>query len=182
MPNKPGCSTIASLFLLIMMMGCASHTAPKGWLPDPDDLQTQAFGAWMQLKIEQQSESPKPNEESAEGEFIAQSQDSVYILTQQGISSISKTSISKARCTAYNAHEGNLAAWTFAGTLSTLSHGVGLILSAPVWIIAGTISTAGQSWQPILKFPKAPWSEFQKYARFPQGLPPNVDQSQLNRK
>ena len=68
------------------------------------------------------------------------------------------------------------------GALSTASHGVGLIISFPVWILIGSISTATQSYTPIQKFPVKSWDELIKYARFPQGLPRVLELGKLEPK
>ena len=68
---------------------------------------------------------------------------------------------------------GGLAAWTVAGTLSTATHGVFLVLSAPLWMIIGSATTAATANQRALEihdrmsFCRAA----RPYARFPGGLP-----------
>lgn len=62
--------------------------------------------------------------------------------------------------------------WTGGGVLSTLSHGVFLILSAPVWGVAGGIATAAAGPRS-----EALWAcsmEVRSHARWPQGLPAEV--------
>ena len=75
-----------------------------------------------------------------------------------------------------------MALWTVAGTLSTASHGVALLLSAPAWIIGGSVATTKVSHAPLITYPSRPWSDLARYARFPQGLPIGLDPATLQRK
>jgi hypothetical protein len=118
----------------------------------------------------------------AHGELIAIHADSLFILSANNLTAIPTAKIKKATLTAYDANWGPLAAWSVAGTLSTASHGVGLIISAPVWILSGTIATSAQSHAPRITFPSKPWQEFRKHARFPNGLPPGLDRRSLRSK
>jgi hypothetical protein len=87
--------------------------------------------------------------------------------------------VQRAELTGYDSQASELAAWTVLGTLSTASHGVGLILTAPFWVISGAASTAKQSRCGYVRYPPAIREDFLPYARFPQGLPPEVDRSRL---
>ena len=75
-----------------------------------------------------------------------------------------------------------LGLWTLLGTLSTGSHGFFLILSAPVWILTGTVAAVNQSRQPVLTYPRQGWAGWRAYARFPQGLPPGLARAALDPK
>jgi len=57
-----------------------------------------------------------------------------------------------------------------------------LIISAPLWILTGSLSVAGASREAIIEFPRDSWREFGKFSRFPQGLPMNIDRASLKRK
>jgi hypothetical protein len=114
-----------------------------------------------------------------QGELIALSPDRVFVLTDVGLLELPKTTISQAKLTAYDSGAVALGVWTFLGTLSTISHGVFLIISAPVWVIGGSAITAVQSHKPVISYPKNSWEAFQRYARFPQGLPQGLERSSL---
>jgi hypothetical protein len=81
--------------------------------------------------------------------------------------------------TGYDSKASGLAAWSVLGTLSTASHGVGLVLTAPIWVIAGVASTAKQTRAGHLVYPRRTASAFGAYARFPQGLPAGIDRAAL---
>lgn len=159
--------------LLILIVGCATNTAPRGWLDVPKASQSKTFGGW--LEVEHGENSAK----RVQGELIALSPDRVFVLTDDGLLEIPKTTISQAKLTAYDSGAVALGVWTFLGTLSTISHGFFLIISAPVWVIGGSAATAVQSHKPVISYPKNSWEAFQRYARFPQGLPQGLERSSL---
>lgn len=173
--KKAAVATI-SIILPILLSGCASTTAPSGWLPSAMEAQKEAFGAWISVEYNTGS-----SEHVAKGEFIAVGQDSVFVLTQ-GLIAIPLDQIEGGRLAAYDAKHGWLGAWTALGSLSTPSHGFGLILSLPAWVIVGSATTIAQSWAPIEKLPVSSWDELRKFARFPQGLPEGLDRRTLKSK
>lgn len=90
---------------------------------------------------------------------------------------VRRATIEEARLSEYRTDWRGLAGWTSLGVLSTLSHGVFLLLSAPIWTIAGSIAAAAESRAALHDFPDEPLEAFPVYARFPQGLPPGVDEA-----
>ncbi len=177
MPAKK--MALAGLCILAagLLGGCASNRAPKGWLPEAEQAQIQAFGAWIWVECEIDSSVLE-----AEGEFIAETEDSVFVLTPDSLVAVATSRIVRVRLYTYDAKQGRLALWTTAGSLSTPSHGFFLILSLPLWVLTGSISTAAQSRLPIEKLPPQSWHELRKFARFPQGLPEQLDRSRLKGK
>lgn len=159
-------------FLVAYLPGCATHSAPRQWLRNPAQTQTLAVGGWMDVQYGQK--------QRAQGELIAVHPDSLFILAEQGLIAFAMRDISRAKVTAYSANHELLAFWTIAGIMSTLSHGIGLVLSAPLWIIFGTVATISQSHQPqVSKNARTSWDAFAKYARFPRGIPKEIDRNAL---
>lgn len=165
----------AALALALLGSGCARPYAPRNWLPDAAGAQQDAHGGWIVLHEEDERRM-------AEGELIAVMQDSVLVMTQAGLVSRPLASTKQATLTAYDAHAGKLATWSLLGTVSTLSHGGGLVISAPIWIIAGAASTSTAVHQAEVKTPKRSWKDMQMYARFPQGIPADLDRTTLHPK
>jgi hypothetical protein len=158
-------------------IGCASTTAPRQWLPRPDAAQKTAFGGWISVEYTEGGVTKQ-----IDGELIAIHPDSIFVLAANNLVGIPAAQIAKAKLTAFDANTGPLILWSVLGTLSTLSHGAGLIISAPVWIISGTAATSAQSYTPQLSFPKKPWNEFRPFARFPNGLPRDLERRALQPK
>lgn len=150
--------------------GCATNTAPRNFLPAPAASQRTAYGGWIEV-----TRGDARHPERSAGELLAIQHDSVYLLSGRGPEVYAQSDVTSAKLTAYDSESGLLATWTLIGTLSTISHGWLLVLSAPVWIIAGSVTTAHQSHQPEFLFPTAAWEDLRAYARFPQGLPPGLD-------
>jgi hypothetical protein len=159
--------------------GCAGIGEPSGWLPTALEAQTEAYGAWIEVRYG--SESGK--RERVRGEFIAVGEDTVFVLVGDDEShqlvTIPRDVIERARLSTFDPGHGGIAGWTVAGTLSTISHGFGLILTAPLWMITGSISSGAQARTRTERFPNAPWEYLKRFARFPQGLPSAVDRTAL---
>jgi len=167
--------------IAIAFAGCATTTAPKGFLDKRSELQTEAFGAWIRVEYYEGSE-PSDLAAVTEGEFIALHEYKIYVLTENDVAEIPITKVLQARLTTYYADYWYLPLWTLVGTVSTASHGWYLALTAPMWIITGIASTIGQSHAPIEKYPRLSRDELRKFARFPQGLPQGLDLSRLKPK
>jgi len=171
---------IASIFVIfpILLLGCASTTAPRHWLPTAEEAQQEAYGAWITVEYNTTSSDKR----IAEGEFIAVNGESVFVLTSEKLVVIPQKQIKQGRLVTYDSKYGVLGIWTLVGVLSTPSHGIGLIISAPVWIVLGSIITSGQSYEPIETTPVKSWDELRKFARFPQGMPKALDPKTLKGK
>jgi hypothetical protein len=159
---------------LLATAGCFRSSAPPGWLPAPVDAQHQAFGSW--ISIQGQPKTPP----LAAGELIAIDADTVHVLTGGRLVSIPRTTICCAVLTAYRMDLSELQIWSTVGTLSTASHGLLLILTAPIWILSGTVATSAASYAPrIVSIDPV---MLRPFARFPQGIPPALDRSTLRSK
>jgi len=158
--------------------GCAhSPPAPRGWLPEADATVTDAFGGWIAVEIGREKPPTRVS-----GELIAVGTDTVLVFAGDQLVGLPRAAITKATLAGYDIEAEVLAQWATLGSLSTLSHGVGFIISLPVWLIAGVTSTSSAARAPLLEYPKRSWAEIAAYARFPQGLPAGVDRSTLRRK
>jgi hypothetical protein len=80
--------------------------------------------------------------------------------------------------TFYRGEVGEAVGWGLSGTVSTLSHGLVLLLSAPVWLITTGTAGAIESSAGTVTYRAArgsltaeAFAGLRKYARFPQGLP-----------
>jgi hypothetical protein len=62
--------------------------------------------------------------------------------------------------------------WTALGALSTVSHGVVAIFTAPTWLLVGTSATIAESSADDADVRAVKYPMLNQFARFPQGLPP----------
>lgn len=169
---------------LAALAGCAGNDAPSGFLSSPEEAARTAWGGWISLEIDA---TPAPIDTRGvppvtrlAGELIAVGEDSVYVLDESGLSAVPVAAVLKATFTAYDARARALGYWTLAGTVSTLSHGVGLLVSAPLWLATGISATSAQSRQGrVSGTERSSWAEMRPFARFPQGLPPGFDRTAL---
>jgi hypothetical protein len=168
---RAGTAALAGL----LAAGCISSGAPRGFLRPPAAAQTQSFGGWFSAQPIARADSVEP------GELLAATADSVWVLGRaRGLQASATARLRSGQCFVWEAQTGELTVWAMLGSVSTLSHGVGLILSAPVWLIAGTASVNAESARPRLEAPRAvAWSDLAACARFPQGMPPGLDRASL---
>lgn len=167
-----------SLGAALASAGCsAGNSAPKDWLPKPAEAQAIAYGGWIELTYKG-AEAKR----EADGELIAVSDDSVWVLSQNEGVVVSTASVKDGKLTAYAAQTGGLSGWTAVGTLSTLSNGAFLLFTAPLWLLVGGSSIAGESRDAQRKSPPLTWSELAAFARFPQGLPEGITFAALQAK
>ncbi len=165
------------LGLILLVSACAGTPGPKGYLEPADVAQREAFGAWIGVRFVSTEMG---------GELIAVHSDTMFVLNDSvGLEAVPLTSITYARLGWYNAQWGGLAAWTLLGSLSTISHGVGLLVSFPVWVIGGSLATSSVSRGPIVVVRQGDaegWTLIARYARFPQGMPADLDRTVLRPK
>jgi hypothetical protein len=153
---------------------CFRSTAPAGWLTKPEEVSQQAFGSWIRLQ-----DDPRTPSRVFEGELIAVDADTIHILVDRLVS-LPTASFCCTTVTAFHMDYSPLVMWGAIGTLSTVSHGVGLILSAPFWVLATTSAAASASAAPRIVSTDA--VALRPYARFPQGIPSGLDRKTLRPK
>lgn len=178
-------SVAAALVVVVLAEGCVSPKCNSEWLATVEQTQSSAYGGWLQVvhKFDR-------TKIYGYGELIAVHSDSLFWMEDNHLRSLARTDIRKAQVFTYRSQHGALAAWTVLGTLSTASHGFILIISAPAWILFGSITTGAVSHEPIVGY-NAPdryepsmsdWLRMSKYARYPQGIPADLDRSLIKAK
>lgn len=173
--NFPALTTALALLLA---SGCAGSLAPRGWLPrNGYEAERTAYGAWIEVEYAASGATVE-----SRGEFIAVDKGRVYVLEDSSLRPIPRADIVKARLCRFGSGHSTIAVWALLGTLSTGSHGIALIISAPVWIISGTVAASAQSRAPREDYPGADWEELRAYARFPAGMPADLGSSALQPK
>lgn len=173
------------VFLLVVVFltfNCASVKAPNNWLPEPEKISEDVYGAWITLKLE---DTPDGEYNFVGGEFLIYENDRLYILNQDVLSIINIKDIKEAVIDLYQRETNTLALWTVGGILSTASHGFILLLSAPIWLVGGIINSAiaSHSGRFAQELPDDFWFEaMKKFSRFPGGRPKDVDLNTLKPK
>ncbi|MBI5021482.1 MAG: hypothetical protein HZB59_08605 [Ignavibacteriales bacterium] len=177
MLSKSKIAISITIFLIgLLICGCTASKAPTNWLSPAPKMQEESYGGWIYIEyIEPAQTSPA----KITGEFIALNDTAICVQTQNdGILFIPANSIMRATLETFDNNYRSLSLWTLIGALSTASHGWAATISAPIWIIIGTIVTANASDEGIYtqKYPDMVWWEsLTQYARFPQGLPDGIN-------
>ncbi|MFN0245273.1 MAG: hypothetical protein ACKV2T_00100 [Kofleriaceae bacterium] len=118
-----------------------------------------------------------------QGELISVTREYVHILRvkQPGAALVYLRTADVARAQVYTYEsESGLGAMGVLGTLSTISHGFVLILSAPVWILATAAAISVEMGHVELDYPKShTLKQLSQWARFPQGIPAAIDEEAL---
>jgi len=98
-----------------------------------------------------------------------------------GLAFVPKASIESATLWSWETEHGRPLAWGGVGAASTISHGVFLVFSFPIWVLTSTITSGIESRASQLEFPGDGWDKFSIWARFPQGLPAGLTEADLLR-
>lgn len=105
-----------------------------------------------------------------EGELLAAEEQRLVVLGREGVIEVRRDAATTIVVDVLPRRTSAAVAVVVVGTLSTLSHGAFLLLSAPVWLIGGVASVGLTVGEERWRF--LPQSEaLRDYARFPQGLP-----------
>jgi len=159
--------------------GCASNTAPPGWLRPAEDVQLEARGAWIEVIVADTGSSEMLGR--VDGELIAAEPDSLFVLTYDGLELVPVERVRHVKVTPWWIDRSSFSTWLALGTLSTLSHGFGLLLSAPVWLLGGGAAAAQGSGAGQFRSDAANTLVLRFFARFPQGLLPGIDRAAIER-
>jgi len=155
------------------LAGCASHAAPPQWLSDARTTASSGWGGWIRMTVRVDSVDGIVG-----GELIAAHDDTVFVLAPgDSLRAIPHVTIRKAELVEYDPKQGTISAYAFLGVLSTVSHGFVLVLSAPAWMITGAVLTHVVVNEATTK--STVTKALRPYARFPQGIPAELDRSKL---
>ena len=158
---------------VVALSGCASHAAPPQWLSDARTTASTGWGGWIRMTVRVDSVDAIVG-----GELIAAHDDTVFVMAPgDSLRAIPHVSIRKAELVEYDPKPGTVSAYAFLGVLSTVSHGVVLVLSAPAWILTGSVLTHVVVNEATTK--SMVTKSLRPHARFPQGIPPSLDRATL---
>lgn len=166
--------TIAAL--LLVTGGCFHTSAPPGWLPRPEEVKGDAFGAWARVE---RNDSARTR---VEGELIAVDADSIHVLKEATFVSLGMAGVRSVTLTAFDQPTADATTWMVFGALSAGSHGLLAILTAPTWLAVGVFSVRAMRTAPAVRWTKGDVEALRKFARFPQGIPTAVDRAKLRPK
>lgn len=173
--------TFGLLPVFLLAAGCATTGAPSNWLPVPEDAPRDPYGAWITVEF-----VDSKSDQVLAGEFLAVGPDSLFVLVNvvglDPVFSVALSEVAKATIAHFDPETGKASNWVATGSLASLSHGFGALISLPLWLIGGSSMAGSQSRTPLEYYPESPWEELRMYARFPQGPPPNLHRLGLRAK
>ncbi len=177
-------SRLSRALPLAALTACATTSAPSHFLPEPEVAGREVHGGWLEVRVP----NPSGGELRLAGELLAITTDSVWLTTRPDSLAaanagyvIARSAVTSAKLTWWSAGPGtgNLGVLTILGTLSTISNGLILILSAPAWILTGSIASASYTFAPRTGLepanPDGP--DLRSLSRFPAGMPTGLDRS-----
>lgn len=156
----------SALVLAAVLAACSvSNPAPPGWRRTMQGAERSPRGAWVSVRLRSGG--------VVQGELLAVDGDRVYVERGKTVVPIRLRDIAKLDMSAYDSDNDNLVALTVLGTVSTLSHGFLLVISAPVWMLWGSATARDQDregYEDVTGRKLLP-DELRPWARFPQGVP-----------
>jgi hypothetical protein len=164
----------ASAIVLVGLTACLSNPVADRHIPEPDELGRRPFGSWAVAEDD--------HGRRIDGELIAIDRGAVYLLGERAVlSALPTTALKKLTLVAYNAKSGGLVGWGVLGYFSTVGNGWFAVFTAPPWLVTTIIVSVVEHNAPIYQYPDTKLDVMQRYARFPQGLPPRFDPARLGR-
>jgi hypothetical protein len=172
-PTERWARRALAAFACAALLGCAVHDpSPPAFKRTLKTAQSTPYGAWIVVALS--------GGELVTGELLAVDDGTLYVARDTELHVLPLRTVARARISLYEARTGRVVVHTTLGTLSTLSHGFVLVLSAPIWIVSGALIARGQSRTSHVHYtPRTGWRTadrptwgIARYARFPQGLPP----------
>lgn len=166
---------IINFFIIIsflFILGCASTYAPEAYLPETEDVQRETYGGWITLVTAPDSLAPEENWMQYSGEFISMDEENIYLL-YDSLYLIPKKKIYSSVIEIDEKNSTTFGFWTAGGIASTVTNGVFLIITAPLWLLAGIPTTVGESVRDRYEaeYPDdGYWESIMKFSRFPQGI------------
>jgi hypothetical protein len=160
---------LAVLGAVCIASGCASNPAPAGYLPSVSEVQSEAFGGWVDLTFRDGG-----SERHIAGELIAVSPDTLWIRAVSEGVLVPTRQVLGGRLISYEPGTSEVAVATVLGVVSTASNGAFLLLTAPMWMIGGSFAAGSQSRVPIQDLARSNWADLAAFSRFPQGMPSGI--------
>ena len=161
--------------LAACLTGCAGNPVPRDWRLPASAAQRSSHGGWIRIEAVDSPGTKRRTAPLAKGELIAIDQTAFHVLTTSGLRSVPRASMHRFTVVGYGNQAGAFAGWSVAGGISTLSHGRFLVFTAPMWAVVGVIATRSEKHAGV-------WHDeafARRFARFPQGLPPDLDPKAL---
>ncbi len=175
-------------WICITLASCQGVKVPYAYNFRMKDIQNNPFGCWTIISIRDARYVGVDNMEIS-GELIAIENNLLYLLSEnRKVDTIRTGNINRVQLITHKNLTSNYLLTTglllIPNLLGVIVHpdyaGEFLLLSIPVTIFGlGTALVEESGDGNILIYPQIPLSDFKKFARFPAGLPPDLDLNNL---
>jgi hypothetical protein len=164
---------LLGLLFTAFFTNCDSSRHLPGYLPKPDEIDVNQYGSYIKIN--------KVNKDAINGEIIAiDSSQLVVLIKKNGLSNCVSVPLNEVNRFTIQYAKSKHYGWTIpVFTFSTITHGFLSILTAPVNLIVTTSVTAGGAKAFKYSEKDITFDKLKMFARFPQGIPPNIDTAQL---
>lgn len=158
--------------LLLLLILASSCSAPK-YIPEVEEVPFSAYGSFIEVQ--------PLSGAKIEGELIAIDEVTMFVLTGKDspkqLQNLPVNDIGTFKLTYAQPKDH---AWTIpVYTLATASHGLLALFTAPANIVVTSIVTARGANAFTYNEKVMKYEELRMFARFPQGIPPNVERANL---
>lgn len=150
--------------LLLLLSSCA---AIPDYLPHPEELGTNHYGAFIRLGLS--------NGSRLQGELLAVNDSSLYLMEywpKDTVLYVPREQVLRYRLLYAEGDDYRLA--YLGAVLLSASHGAFSVISLPVNILSVALVQQYRKWPYTLKNKNSRWAELRTYARFPMGWPAEV--------
>jgi hypothetical protein len=162
---------VVRLACVLLVAAACSSNPPAGSTPEPERAVNEVYGGWVHCEDIEGKWLPDA------GELLAVGADTLWLYSDSaaGVRAMPLAAIGRAEVYWYDRDTEVIASWTIVGMLSTLSHGVALVLSAPVWLLFGLAGAGTDLAASRVQVDAPDFARLRPYARFPAGWPPGFD-------
>jgi hypothetical protein len=161
--DRPLRGALAAAYL--SLVGCAATApAPAAWHVNHQEVARRPYGAWANVGL--------VGGAGVSGELLGVDGEAVFVGLAPRMYRLPARCVTSLRLVAFDAPSAVPATVGTAGVVSTLSHGLFLVFTAPAWLAVTLVvsSNAGNAGYPEIPG-RAVLEEARPWARFPQGLP-----------
>ena len=157
------------IIIIMMLVGCS---APS-YVPEPSLVNINTRGAYISIDLTVRGVR------NVKGELIAVSEEYIYVLrSKEGNKQVDSVNVKLVRDYDCRFAQPKGFGWTIpVFTLATISHGWFAFITMPINFISAVIINNGPDYDYSQR--KLPIDLLNRYARFPQGLPPGIDLKEL---
>ena len=152
---------------LVLMLLLGSCKAPA-YLPESEDIGTHAFGSYIIIDLNEGKD--------LEGELISIDEEALLVLPKQGDLQIQSVPAENIKSFTLMYAQPKNYGWSIpVSVLITASHGVFAVFTAPINIVVTSVVTSRGQKAFTYRDRDISMEELKMFARFPQGLPPQIE-------